>query len=134
MNHLRLIDSNQERFSMRHLSDTPLEILKQYDQIFLGAVGIPELVPDYISLWGLLIKIRRGLKQSINVRPAKLLAGLESPLKNPENFDITVVRENSEGEYSDSGGRMHSGADEIAIQNAVFTRKGLRERCVTHLN
>lgn len=100
-----------------------LETLKQYDQIFLGAVGMPELVPDHISLWGLLIKIRRGMKQSINVRPAKLLAGLESPLKNPQNFDITVVRENSEGEYSDSGGRMHSGSDEIAIQNAVFTRK-----------
>lgn len=101
-----------------------IEILKGYDQIFLGAVGMPELVPDHISLWGLLIKIRRELKQAINVRPAKLLAGLESPLKNPQNFDIMVVRENSEGEYSDSGGRMHQGADEIAIQNAVFTRKG----------
>lgn len=101
-----------------------IEILKQYDQIFLGAVGMPDLVPDHISLWGLLIKIRRGMKQSINVRPAKLLAGLESPLKNPQNFDITVVRENSEGEYSDSGGRIHQGVDEIAIQNAVFTRKG----------
>lgn len=100
-----------------------IETLKQYDQIFLGAVGMPELVPDHISLWGLLIKIRRGMKQSINVRPAKLLAGLESPLKNPQNFDITVVRENSEGEYSDSGGRIHNGADEIAIQNAIFTRK-----------
>ena len=85
---------------------------------------MPELVPDHISLWGLLIKIRRELKQAINVRPAKLLAGLESPLKHPQNFDITVVRENSEGEYSDSGGRMHQGEDEIAIQNAVFTRKG----------
>ena len=63
------------------------------------------------------------MKQSINVRPAKLLKGLESPLKNPNNFDITVVRENSEGEYSESGGRMHHGNDEIAIQNAVFTRK-----------
>lgn len=101
-----------------------LETLKQYDQIFLGAVGMPNLVPDHISLWGLLIKIRRGMKQSINVRPAKLLAGLESPLKNPQNFDITVVRENSEGEYSDSGGRIHSGEEEIAIQNAIFTRKG----------
>ncbi|KGR79238.1 tartrate dehydrogenase [Ureibacillus manganicus] len=101
-----------------------IETLKKYDQIFLGAVGMPELVPDHISLWGLLIKIRREMKQSINVRPAKLLAGLESPLKNPQNFDITVVRENSEGEYSDSGGRIHSGSDEIAIQNAVFTRKG----------
>ncbi|MEK9199661.1 tartrate dehydrogenase [Lysinibacillus halotolerans] len=100
-----------------------LETLKQYDQIFLGAVGMPELVPDHISLWGLLIKIRRGMKQSINVRPAKLLAGLQSPLKNPQNFDITVVRENSEGEYSDSGGRIHTGEDGIAIQNAIFTRK-----------
>ncbi|HWL25281.1 MAG TPA: tartrate dehydrogenase [Ureibacillus sp.] len=101
-----------------------IETLKAFDQIFLGAVGMPELVPDHISLWGLLIKIRREMMQSINVRPAKLLAGLESPLKNPMDFDITVVRENSEGEYSDSGGRIHSGADEIAIQNAVFTRKG----------
>ncbi|WP_313894010.1 tartrate dehydrogenase [Psychrobacillus sp.] len=101
-----------------------LEILKNYDQIFLGSVGMPELVPDHISLWGLLIKIRRGLQQSINIRPAKLLKGLDSPLKNPGEFDIIVVRENSEGEYSDSGGRMHSGQDEIAIQNAVFTRKG----------
>lgn len=100
-----------------------LETLKQFNQIFLGAVGMPELVPDHISLWGLLIKIRRGMKQSINVRPAKLLAGLESPLKNPQDFDITVVRENSEGEYSDSGGRIHQGEDEIAIQNAIFTRK-----------
>lgn len=101
-----------------------IDILKGYDQIFLGAVGMPELVPDHISLWGLLIKIRRELKQAINVRPAKLLTGLDSPLKHPRDFDITVVRENSEGEYSDSGGRMHQGADEIAIQNAVFTRKG----------
>ncbi len=106
------------------MPENGIETLKKYDQIFLGAVGMPELVPDHISLWGLLIKIRRGMKQSINVRPAKLLAGLESPLKNPQNFDITVVRENSEGEYSDSGGRIHSGTDEIAIQNAVFTRKG----------
>ncbi|SOB99500.1 tartrate dehydrogenase/decarboxylase/D-malate dehydrogenase [Ureibacillus xyleni] len=101
-----------------------IETLKQFDQVFLGAVGMPELVPDHISLWGLLIKIRRELKQSINVRPAKLLKGLQSPLRNPQNFDITVVRENSEGEYSDSGGRIHQGADEIAIQNAIFTRKG----------
>ena len=100
-----------------------IETLKQYDQIFLGAVGMPELVPDHISLWGLLIKIRREMKQAINVRPAKLLKGLESPLKNPNGFDITVVRENSEGEYSESGGRIHQGQDEIAMQNAVFTRK-----------
>lgn len=100
-----------------------IEILKQFDQIFLGAVGMPELVPDHISLWGLLIKIRREMQQSINVRPAKLLKGLESPLKHPNDFDITVVRENSEGEYSESGGRLGHGADAMAIQNAIFTRK-----------
>lgn len=100
-----------------------IETLKQYDQIFLGAVGMPELVPDHISLWGLLIKIRREMQQSINVRPAKLLKGLDSPLKSPNNFDITVVRENSEGEYSESGGRLGYGADAMAIQNAIFTRK-----------
>ena len=100
-----------------------IETLKQFDQIFLGAVGMPQLVPDHISLWGLLIKIRREMKQSINVRPAKLLKGLQSPLKNPNNFNITVVRENSEGEYSESGGRIHHGQDEIAMQTSVFTRK-----------
>ena len=100
-----------------------IETLKQFDQIFLGAVGMPDLVPDHVSLWGLLIKIRREMKQAINVRPAKLLKGLDSPLKNPNNFNIIVVRENSEGEYSESGGRVHQGQDEIAMQNAVFTRK-----------
>ena len=100
-----------------------IETLKKFDQIFLGAVGMPELVPDHISLWGLLIKIRREMKQAINVRPAKLLKGLDSPLKNPNNFNITVVRENSEGEYSESGGRIHQGQDEIAMQTSVFTRK-----------
>lgn len=100
-----------------------IETLKQYDQIFLGAVGMPHIVPDHVSLWGLLIKIRREMKQAINVRPAKLLKGLDSPLKNPNNFDIMVVRENSEGEYSESGGRIHAGQDEIAMQNAIFTRK-----------
>ncbi len=100
-----------------------IDTLKQFDQIFLGAVGMPDLVPDHISLWGLLIKIRREMKQAINVRPAKLLKGLDSPLKNPNNFDITVVRENSEGEYSESGGRIHAGQDEIAMQTSVFTRK-----------
>lgn len=106
------------------MPENGLEILKNFDQIFLGSVGMPELVPDHISLWGLLIKIRRGLKQTINIRPAKLLKGLDSPLKSPGEFDIIVVRENSEGEYSDSGGRIHSDEDEIAIQNAIFTRKG----------
>jgi tartrate dehydrogenase/decarboxylase / D-malate dehydrogenase len=98
--------------------------LKGFDQIFLGAVGMPNLVPDHVSLWGLLIKIRREMKQAINVRPAKLLRGLQSPLRDPRDFDLVVVRENSEGEYSEAGGRIHSGSDEIVIQNNVFTRKG----------
>ncbi|WAH36400.1 tartrate dehydrogenase [Alicyclobacillus dauci] len=101
-----------------------IQTLRNFDQIFLGAVGMPNLVPDHVSLWGLLIKIRREMQQSINVRPAKLLNGLASPLRDPEPFDLIVVRENSEGEYSEIGGRMHSGSDEMAIQSAVFTRKG----------
>jgi len=98
--------------------------LKPFDAIFLGAVGNQNLVPDHISLWGLLIKIRREFEQVINMRPAKQLEGIQSPLVNPKDYDLVVIRENSEGEYSASGGRIHSNEDEIAIQNAIFTRKG----------
>jgi tartrate dehydrogenase/decarboxylase/D-malate dehydrogenase len=108
-----------------------IETLKSFDQIFLGAVGMPNLVPDHISLWGLLIAIRRSFQQSINVRPAKLLRGLESPLRKPEGFDLVVVRENSEGEYSEIGGRIHQGEDQMAIQSAIFTRKAT-ERAMRH--
>jgi len=106
------------------MPENGLDILQNYEAIFLGAVGDPARVPDHISLWGLLIKIRRGFEQSINVRPAKYFQGLESPLKNPKHFDLIVVRENSEGEYSEIGGRIYNGEDQIAIQNAVFSRKG----------
>ena len=106
------------------MPDHAMDTLKNYDAIFLGAVGDPNLVPDHISLWGMLIKIRREFEQVINIRPAKQLRGIQSPLVNPNQFDFIVVRENSEGEYSEAGGRIHQGADEIAIQNAVFTRKG----------
>ncbi|UOQ48618.1 tartrate dehydrogenase [Gracilibacillus caseinilyticus] len=99
--------------------------LKQHEQIFLGAVGDQNLVPDHISLWGLLIKIRRECQQVINLRPVKYIEGVSSPLANPNDFDFMVVRENSEGEYSEIGGTMHSGPDEITIQNAVFTRKAV---------
>ncbi len=101
-----------------------LGTLKNFNAVFLGAVGNPNLVPDHISLWGLLIKIRREFEQSINIRPAKYFKGLKSPLVNPNDFDLIVVRENSEGEYSEAGGRIHKGEDEVAIQNAIFTRKG----------
>ncbi|HET6872192.1 MAG TPA: tartrate dehydrogenase [Sporolactobacillaceae bacterium] len=109
------------------MPDDGLEILKNFDAIFLGAVGDPALVPDHISLWGLLIKIRREFEQTINIRPARLFKGLKSPLANPKDFDLIVVRENSEGEYSEVGGRIHKGQDEIAIQNAIFTRKGTED-------
>ncbi len=107
------------------MPDDGLQTLQNFDSIFLGAVGNPNLVPDHKSLWGLLIKIRREFEQQINVRPAKYFKGLKSPLANPKDFDLIVVRENSEGEYSEVGGRIHKGEDEIAIQNAIFTRKGV---------
>ena len=102
-----------------------LNQLSQSDAVFLGAVGDPSLVADHISLGGLLLNIRRGFEQVINIRPAKQLKGIVSPLSNPKDFDIMIVRENSEGEYSNSGGRVHNGMDEIVVQNAVFTKKGV---------
>ncbi|GGE27989.1 putative tartrate dehydrogenase/decarboxylase [Pullulanibacillus camelliae] len=101
-----------------------LDQLKNFDAIFLGAVGNAKLVPDHISLWGLLIKLRREFEQVINIRPAKLLSGVPSPLVNPKDFDLIVVRENSEGEYSSVGGRMYKNEEEIAIQNSIFSRRG----------
>ncbi|MBM7643946.1 tartrate dehydrogenase/decarboxylase/D-malate dehydrogenase [Scopulibacillus daqui] len=103
-----------------------LDRLKTHDAIFLGAVGDPNKVPDHISLWGLLIHIRRSFEQVVNIRPAKHIKGVRSPLRDPKDFDFIVVRENSEGEYSESGGRIHQGGDQIAVQNAVFTKKGTR--------
>ena len=99
--------------------------LSQHDAIFLGAVGFPG-VPDHISLWGLLIPIRREFDQYVNLRPVRLLPGVKSPLadKKPGDVDFWVVRENTEGEYSRIGGRTGSGDDEAVIQTAVFTRKG----------
>jgi tartrate dehydrogenase/decarboxylase / D-malate dehydrogenase len=104
-----------------------LEILASFDAIFLGAVGWPT-VPDHISLWGLLIPIRRHFQQYANVRPVKLLRGMRSPLRDrePGDIDFVVVRENSEGEYSDIGGRIHSGTDhETAVQVNYFSRMGV---------
>ncbi|UJL47407.1 tartrate dehydrogenase [Virgibacillus sp. NKC19-16] len=104
-----------------------LEKLKNFDSIFLGAVGNIKLVPDHISLWGLLIKLRREFEQEINIRPAKVLSGVKSPLVNPKDFDLIVVRENSEGEYSEVGGRIFRGDNEIAIQNNIFSRRGTEQ-------
>jgi tartrate dehydrogenase/decarboxylase / D-malate dehydrogenase len=110
-----------------------LSTLGGFETIFLGAVGYPG-VPDHISLWGLLIPIRRTFQQYVNLRPARLLAGVESPLRDkpPCSIDMLIVRENSEGEYSNMGGRIHSGTPhEMAIQNTVFTRMGC-ERVVRY--
>ena len=105
-----------------------IEQLSPFDGIFLGAVGQPG-VPDHISLWGLLIPIRRSFHQYVNLRPVQLFAGIETPLKNwkPGDIDFCVVRENNEGEYSNIGGRLYEGTeDEIAVQQTVFTRRGVR--------
>ncbi len=104
-----------------------LERLKPFDTILLGAVGDPA-VPDHISLWGLLMPIRRGFDQYVNLRPVRLLNGVSSPLANrtPAEIDFVVVRENTEGEYSDIGGKLFAGTDrEMVIQETVFTRKGV---------
>ena len=104
-----------------------LEQLRRHDAIFLGAVGYPG-VPDHVSLWGLLIPIRRAFGQYINLRPVRLLSGVRSPLadRRPEEIDFVVVRENNEGEYSEIGGRLYRATDdEMAVQQAVFTRRGV---------
>ena len=109
------------------MPDDGLDILKNFDSIFLGAVGYPG-VPDHVSLWGLLLPIRRQFEQYINLRPVKLLKGIQSPLagKTSKDLDFIVIRENNEGEYSSIGGRMYEGTDmDMAIQNSVFTKKGV---------
>jgi tartrate dehydrogenase/decarboxylase / D-malate dehydrogenase len=103
-----------------------LDRLRSFDAIFLGAVGYPG-VPDHISLWGLLIPIRRAFHQYVNLRPARLLEGVKSPLANHRSgeIDLMIVRENNEGEYSDVGGRLFVGTEEeMAVQQATFTRRG----------
>ncbi|MGE0420947.1 MAG: tartrate dehydrogenase [Reyranellaceae bacterium] len=103
-----------------------LDQLKPYESIFLGAVGWPG-VPDHVSLWGLLIPIRRGFDQYANVRPVRLFEGVSCPLagRKPGEIDFYVVRENTEGEYSSIGGRMLEGTDrEFVVQEAIFTRTG----------
>jgi tartrate dehydrogenase/decarboxylase/D-malate dehydrogenase len=109
------------------MPDDALERLRSYDAILLGAVGAPD-VPDHVSLWGLLIPIRRGFRQYVNLRPIRVFDGVESPVRGARGgeVDFVVVRENVEGEYSEVGGRFNRGfPDEIALQEAVFTRAGV---------
>jgi tartrate dehydrogenase/decarboxylase/D-malate dehydrogenase len=103
-----------------------VEQLKAFDAIYLGAVGLPDQVPDHISLRELLLAIRQGLDLSVNARPHRLLAGVTGPLRSTEPFDILCIRENTEGEYSGAGGRVHRGGDlEVAVETSIFTRAGV---------
>ena len=110
----------------RMMPEDGLDQLRAFEAIFLGAVGFPG-VPDHVSLWGLLIPIRRTFQQYINLRPVRLLKGVRSPLsgRGPGDIDMLIVRENNEGEYSEIGGRLYGGTpEELAVQTAMFTRKG----------
>ena len=111
----------------RMMPEDGLDQIRHHDSIFLGAVGFPG-VPDHVSLWGLLIPIRRGFRQYANIRPVKLMPGVPCPLAGRQvgDIDFIVVRENNEGEYSSIGGRLYEGTDqEMAVQQSVFTRQGV---------
>ena len=108
------------------MADDGIEQLKKFDAIFLGAVGAPG-VPDHISLWDLLLVIRKSFDQYINLRPVKLLKGAPNLLKDvsPEDINMIFVRENTEGEYAGSGSWLFKGKpNEVVIQDGVFSRKG----------
>jgi tartrate dehydrogenase/decarboxylase/D-malate dehydrogenase len=108
-----------------YIPEGGLEQLKKFDAIFFGAVGAPD-VPDHISLWGLRLPICQGFDQYANVRPSRVLPGITSPLDKGKDIDWVIVRENTEGEYSGSGGRVHKGLpEELATETSVFTRKGI---------
>ncbi len=108
------------------MPDDAIDTLKEFDAIYLGAVGYPG-VPDHISLWDLLLKIRHEFDQYVNVRPVKLLHGAPCPLKDVtfEDIDMVVIRENSEGEYAGAGDWLFKGQEnEVVLQTGVFSRKG----------
>ena len=122
-------DWSCERYAKtgRLMPEDGLEQLKPFNGILLGAVGYPG-VADHVSLWGLLIPIRRGFDQYVNLRPVRLFKGVRTPLANraPGEIDFVVIRENTEGEYSSIGGRIFSGTEhEMAVQQTVFTRRGV---------
>ncbi len=109
----------------RMMPEDGIATLRGFDAILLGAVGWPAKVPDNVSLHGLLIPIRKSFVQYANIRPHRLLPGVEGPLRTSA-FDILCIRENTEGEYSGAGGRVHRGTlDEVAVETAVFTRTGV---------
>lgn len=102
-----------------------IDRLRRFDAILLGAVGWPAKVPDAVSLHGLLLPIRKAFDQYANVRPHRLLPGVQGPLRT-DRFDILCVRENTEGEYAGAGGRIHVGTPhEVAVETGIFTRRGV---------
>lgn len=110
----------------RMMPEDGLDQLRAFDAIYLGAVGYPG-VPDHVSLWGLLIPIRRSFQQYVNLRPARWMPGIGSPLKNfpPRKIDLCIIRENNEGEYSEVGGRLYRNTEaELVVQESIFTRQG----------
>ena len=111
----------------RMMPEDGLAEIRGHDAIFLGAVGFPS-VPDHVSLWGLLIPIRREFQLYVNLRPVRLMPGVPSPLahRKPGDIDFWVVRENNEGEYSSMGGRIYEGTEhEMVTQLSMFTRRGV---------
>jgi tartrate dehydrogenase/decarboxylase/D-malate dehydrogenase len=149
---LHVLDAATEVIGLRQLEQTPLpwgseyyarhgrmmpndglDLLGEHDAILLGAIGSSE-VPDHVAVWGLIMPIRQGFRQYVNLRPTRLLPGVESPLRGRESadLDIVVVRENSEGEYANVGGHVHRGhEEEVAVQASVFSRKAI-ERIVEY--
>lgn len=126
------LQSESFPWSCQHYLDTGammpadgIATLRPFDAIYLGAVGWPDSVPDAVSLHGLLLPIRKAFDQYANIRPHRLLPGVGGPLR-AEGFDILCIRENTEGEYSGAGGRVHQGkANEVAVETAIFTRAGV---------
>jgi tartrate dehydrogenase/decarboxylase / D-malate dehydrogenase len=117
----------------RMMPDDALATLASHDAIYLGAIGWPT-VPDDVSLWGCLLPIRKTFEQYVNLRPVRLPPGIRSPLagRGPADIDMLFVRENTEGEYSGTGGRVHVGTDaEVAVEVPVFTRRAIR-RCALY--
>jgi tartrate dehydrogenase/decarboxylase/D-malate dehydrogenase len=113
----------------RMMPEDALETLKAHDAILLGAVGHPS-VPDHEALWGMILKIRQELDLWVNERPARLLPGIPCPLagRGPADIDMVFVRENSEGEYAGTGGRIHRSLEhEVAIETTIFTRRGCEQ-------
>ncbi len=121
-------DWSCERFNKKGamMPEDGLDQIKDHNAILLGAVGYPG-VPDHVSLWGLLIPIRREFRQYVALRPVRLFEGMECPLagREPGDIDFLIVRENNEGEYSEIGGRLYAGTDdEVVVQQSLFTRRG----------